>query len=120
MPTSMANAMIPREVEAVPTTLARIEGTVNRVADRVDGLMSRMDRTETAVAILQALTQRLDLDATARDKTAVALALALKDAELERRTKDTATWSPFQKTATVVIAIVGMGTLYLQTRGILP
>ena len=112
--------MLPREVEAVPTTLARIEGTVNRVADRVDGLIARMDRTESAVATLQALTQRLDLDATARDKTAVALALALKDAELERRTKDTATWSPFQKTATVIIALVGLGSFYLQSKGIIP
>ena len=72
--------MLPREVEAVPTTLARIEGTVNRVADRVDGLIARMDRTESAVATLQSLTQKLYLEAENRDRMVVSTALVIKTA----------------------------------------
>ena len=91
--------------------LTRMEGVLNLVLERTTNLAVRMEKVEVRASDLEAVTQRLDLDATARDKTAVALALALKDAEIERRNKTETTWSPFAKVITVMVALAGIASV---------
>ena len=78
MPETLATASRPREIEAVPTTLARIEGTVNLVAHDVIGLANRLTAVEIEVRSLEILTQRLDLDAENRDRIVTSTALVIK------------------------------------------
>jgi hypothetical protein len=91
--------------------LTRIEGVLNLVADRVSGLMVRMDRHDSEIGSLKATTQTLREQAVARDATALALAAALKEADESRRTKDTQTWSPFAKTITVIVAFTSIAAV---------
>jgi hypothetical protein len=114
---------VPREIEAVPTTLARIEGTVNLVAHDLAGLTSRMDRNESDVRGLLVLTQRLDLDAKANERLVTSTALVIKNekdsaaaALVTEKAKDSAKWSPFAKTIVSMNALVGLaGLVYLFT-----
>ena len=100
--------------------LTRMEGVLNLVAERTTNLAVRMEKVEVRTGDLEATTQRLDLDATARDKTAVALALALKDAEIERRNKTETTWSPFAKVITVMVALAGIASVVIAYIGTHP
>ena len=70
-----------RAVETTPVQLARMEGVLNLVADRVSGLMTRVDRHEASLGELKSRTQRLEDGAKASTEKAEALALALKEAK---------------------------------------
>lgn len=91
--------------ESVAVQLTRMEGKLDRVADRVDDLRTRVDVHDGELTFLKSTTQRLDEQATARDAKAVALAAALKEAEETRRQKSEQSWSPWQK------LLAGLGTL---------
>ena len=67
--------------EPVVVQLTRMEGKLDRVADRVNDLRVRVDRNDTEIATLKSTTQSLTEGANASKETAVALALALKDAK---------------------------------------
>ncbi len=108
---TIANKVNPEPTQTIESTrvqLTRIEGTLNLVADRVSGLMTRVDRHDSEIGILKSQSQTLREQAVARDATAVALATALKDADESRRNKDSQTWSPFAKTITVIVALAGI------------
>ena len=77
----MPNPTEPRVVENTPVQLARMEGVLNLVADRVSGLMTRVDRHEASLGELKSRTQRLEDGAKASTEKAEALALALKEAK---------------------------------------
>jgi hypothetical protein len=92
-------------------------GKVNTRLDGHDAQLTTMTSTLTKVVDVEAqltlAVQALGRDASARDEKAIALALALKDAEVERRNKDSATWSPFARTITALAALTGIGVLIL-------
>ena len=83
--------------EAVPIQLTRMEGKFDLVIQRLDDLVPRVTRVEVDVADLKSTTQRLDLEAIARDQKAVALAIALKDAKDAQEKDDTKQWTPLQR-----------------------
>lgn len=61
--------------------LTRMEGTLNLIDHKVDTVGKRMDRAETNIDSLQSQTQSLKEGAASSEKTATALALALKEAK---------------------------------------
>ena len=77
----MPNPTEPRLLENTPVQLARMEGVLNLVADRVSGLITRVDRHEGEIGTLKSLTQSLKEGAKADREKAEALALALKEAK---------------------------------------
>jgi hypothetical protein len=107
----------PPAADSMPVQLARMEGTLNLVADRVSGLMTRVDRHEVDLGELKSATQTLSERMAAEATKAIALASALKEADEARRTKSETTWSPFAKTITAMAGLVGIASLYIQTRG---
>jgi len=124
------NSVELREVELIPVQLTRMEGVLNLVLERTTNLTSRMDRVEGRTSSLEAVAQRLDLEATARDKTAIALALAVKEAkeaieatgraeagkaekaDRERTDKEALGWSPITKLFAVLAAVLIVVNLY--------
>lgn len=83
--------------ESVPIQLTRMEGKFDLVIQRLDDLVPRVTRVEGSVTELEKITQRLDLEAVARDQKAVALAVALKDAKEAQEADDTKAWTPVQR-----------------------
>lgn len=71
----------PKHTESVMVTLARMEGKLNRVFDRVDDLRPRVDNHDVEIGVLKAKTQELELGAKASVMTAEALAKALREAK---------------------------------------
>ena len=67
--------------ESVLVILARMEGKLDRVGDRVDDLRHRVDEHDGEIGTLKSRTQSLAEGALAAEKTALALAVALKDAK---------------------------------------
>ncbi|TFD80722.1 hypothetical protein E3T54_02985 [Cryobacterium sp. Sr8] len=105
----MTNIEPPRFEEALPVQLTRMEGVLNMIAERgkntdrrVDGHAGEIVVMKGEITGLQSLTQTLKEGAEADKKTAVALALALKEAEETRRTKTETAWSPFTKMFAVI------------------
>lgn len=101
-------------IDSMPVQLARMEGTLNLVADRVSGLTGRVDKHETDIAELKSQTQTLAGDAKAEAVKAIALAAALKEADEARRQKSEQTWTPFAKTLTAMAGFVGLVSLMIQ------
>ena len=104
------------EPEPISLQMTRMEGVLNLVADRVSGLIFRVDRHETELAELKSLTQTLREGADADKKTAVALALALKEADETRRTKDNYMWTPFGRFIAALGTIATIAGLLLAYR----
>lgn len=69
------------EPESMLIQLTRMEGTLNLIDHKVDAVGARMDRAETDIDGLKSLTQTLKEGAASSEKTAAALALALKEAK---------------------------------------
>ena len=105
----------PDPSEPVIIQLTRMEGKLDRVGDRVDDLRHRVDAHDGEIGTLKSKTQSLSEGALAAEKTALALAVALKDAkeateatarleadkfavaEREAQTKAALGWSPVTK-----------------------
>jgi chromosome segregation ATPase len=123
----MPQPIEPREAENTPVQLARMEGVLNLVADRVSGLITRVDRHEAAIGDLTSRTQSLQEGAKASTEKAEALALALKEAKeaveatalqeankaqvaaREKSDRDALGWSPVTKVFAVgAAAAVGV------------
>lgn len=101
-----------RVEEPTPVQLTRMEGVLNLVAERVVNLSGRVDGHDhelksqgSDIAELKSSTQSLKEQADADKKTAVALALALKEADENRRTKAESSWSPWQKALAVLAGL---------------
>lgn len=106
--------------ESLPVQLTRMEGVLNLIAERgkntdrrVDGHAGEIVVIKREITGLQSLTQTLKEGADADKKTAVALALALKEADETRRTKSEQTWTPFQRGILLVSGLAGAAGLYL-------
>ena len=98
--------------EAVPIQLTRMEGKFDLVIQRLDDLVPRVTRVETEVADLKSATQRLDLEAAARDQKAIALAVALKEAKEAQEKDDTKAWTPLQRLVLVGGAVLAALQIY--------
>lgn len=100
--------------EHVAVQLARMEGTLNLVADRIAGVTSRVDRHEIDIDRLKSTTQSLKESASAEATKAIALAAALKEADEARRQKSDQAWSPVAKVSIILAGGVSALTIALQ------
>jgi hypothetical protein len=85
---------------------ASINGSLVKVAE------NGIDQTRAINALTMAV-QRLTDEFAASQRTLITTAAALKDAEAARRDKMAQTWSPVQKTTTIVLAMVAIAGLVL-------
>ena len=122
--------MSPVPDEPVLVVLTRMEGKLDRVADRVTDLRARVDNHENEIGVLKSTTQSLQEGAAASKDTAVALALALKDAKetaegaarseaakmaaiaTDQTAKAALGWSPITKLFAVVAALAFVVNIY--------
>jgi hypothetical protein len=120
----------PHQSENTPVQLARMEGVLNLVADRVSGVITRVDRHESDIGNLKSRTQRLEDGAKASTEKAEALALALKEAKdavdatasqesqkaataaREKSDKDALGWSPITKLFAILAGILIAVNIY--------
>ena len=123
------------EHESMVVQLTRMEGKLDRVGDRVSDLRHRVDEHDTEIGGLKSLTQSLSEGATAAEKTALALAVALKDAKetaeaaaraetakaaavaQETAARAALGWSPITRVFAVVAAIAIVFNLYQTLAG---
>ena len=111
----------PKPVEAVPVVLARIEGVLNLVNYKVDGVVQRVDHHEKRIGELTLEVQRLGDQATASAQTVVKTAEALKDAKeaqdaqtRSEMTKSEKFWTPWSRVAAFASAAAGVAySLYM-------
>jgi hypothetical protein len=93
-------------------------GRVNTRLDGHDAQLKEMTNTLTKVVDIEAqltlAVQALGKEALARDDKALALALALEEADETRRNKDTETWTPKAKLIAVGVFLVGVASLWIQ------
>jgi len=121
-------------VETTPVQLARMEGVLNLVADRVSGLITRVDRHEGDISTLKSQTQALKAAANASTEKAEALALALKEAKeaveatalqesnkaaavaRDKSDKDALGWSPVTRVFAIGAAVAVAVNVYQALR----
>lgn len=101
----------PRVAESVPVVLARMEGKLDRVNDRVVELIPRVIKIEERLTAQEILTLSLSKDAEAEEAKKIALALALKEADETRRNQSEQTWTPVQRFMAVLASIIGAASL---------
>ncbi|MGV8973635.1 MAG: hypothetical protein ACOH10_15050 [Rhodoglobus sp.] len=110
--------------ESMPVQLTRMEGKFDNLAMQVGYLVPRVDHHETEIGDLKLTVQRLDLDATARDKTVIATAAALKDAKdaqeataRSEAAKKEQSWSPAAK---IIAALGSVAVLWSLLQAVVP
>jgi hypothetical protein len=101
----------PRTAEDIPVVLARMEGKLDRVQDRVVELIPRVTKIEERLKVQEDMTLVLSMDAAAEEAKKIALALALKEADETRRNQSEQTWTPVQRFMAVLACIVGAVSL---------
>jgi cobalamin biosynthesis Mg chelatase CobN len=120
----------PSSAEPILVQLARLDGKLDLINARVAEVRTSADRHQLDIDVLKSLTQTLQEGAAASKETAVALALALKDAKETQEataraeiTKSTQvanesdrSWIPYARVLAVVLALVALGSLYLQAK----
>ncbi|MDP9185213.1 MAG: hypothetical protein M3O29_06055 [Actinomycetota bacterium] len=109
----MNDDLAPRAAEAPPVVLARMEGKLDRIQDRVSELVPRVGRLEERTKALEDVTLSLSKDAAAEEAKKIALALALKEADETRRNQSEQSWTPIQRFMAILAAIVGAVSLAL-------
>ncbi len=110
----MSDDISPRAAEAVPVVLARMEGKLDRVQDRVTDLVPRVKELEDRTKDLEDITLSLSKDAAAEEAKKIALALALKEADETRRNQSEQTWTPVQRAMVILGGLVGAVALAIQ------
>ncbi len=110
----MSEDLSPRAAEAVPVVLARMEGKLDRVQDRVTDLVPRVKELEDRTKDLEDITLSLSKDAAAEEAKKIALALALKEADETRRNQSEQTWTPVQRAMVILGGLVGAVALAIQ------
>ncbi len=110
----MSEDLSPRAAEAVPVVLARMEGKLDRVQDRVTDLVPRVKELEDRTKDLEDITLSLSKDAAAEEAKKIALALALKEADETRRNQSEQTWTPVQRAMVILGGVVGAVALAIQ------
>ncbi len=101
----------PRMAEAVPVMLARMEGKIDGIQDKVGDLVLRVAKVEDRQHDQETRIQTLALDAKAEEAKKIALALALKEADETRRTQSEQTWTPVQRFMAILGSLIAAVTL---------
>ena len=102
---------MPRTAESVPVVLARMEGKLDNLKERVTELGPRVTRLEDRTKALEDITLSLSKDAAAEEAKKIALALALKEADETRRNQSEQSWTPIQRFMAILASIIGAVTL---------
>lgn len=103
----------PRAAESVPVMLARMEGKLDRVQDRVIDLVPRVGKLEDRTKALEDVALTLTKNGEAEEAKKIALALALKEADETRRNQSEQSWTPAQRLMTILACIGGIVTLVI-------
>lgn len=106
-----------REAESSQVQLTRMEGTINLIKYQNDDMVKRVGHLEAVTTKIQAEVQKLQLEAVARDATAVALATALKQADDNYKEKTTGKWTPLNRIYLLAGIIYGAVTLWYIIHG---
>lgn len=106
-----ADDLTPRVAESIPVVLARMEGKLDRVNDKVDDVLPRVSKLEDRADALENVTLILTKNAEAEEAKKIALALALKEADETRRNQSEQSWSPVQRFMAILASIIGAVTL---------
>lgn len=93
----MSDELTPRIAEDAPVILARMEGKIDRIQDRVSDLIPRVSNIEDRTKKLEDATLILTKNAEAEEAKKIALALALKEADETRRNQSERSWTPIQR-----------------------
>lgn len=109
----MSEDLAPRAAEAPPVVLARMEGKLDRIQDRVMELIPRVGKIEDRLKVQEDMTLALSKDAAAEEAKKIALALALKEADETRRNQSEQSWTPIQRFMAILASIVGAVSLAL-------
>jgi len=115
----MPNPTEPREAEIHAVTLARMEGKLDGVAEKVSDLRAEVTTHRGQISVLQSTTQQLASDARGAEETRLATALAVKTADEARVAAAKAQvdnsdrkWSPLMRFAVVFGSLVtGMAAI---------
>jgi hypothetical protein len=107
----MSEDIAPRAAEAPPVVLARMEGKLDRIQDRVSELVPRVGRLEERTKALEDVTLSLSKDAAAEEAKKIALALALKEADETRRNQSEQSWTPIQRFMAILASVIGAVSL---------
>lgn len=108
------DTLTPRMAEPVPVVLARMEGKLDRVNDRVMELIPRVTRIENKLQVQEEKILILSKDAEAEEAKKIALAFALKEADETRRNQSEQTWTPVQRTVAVIVGLGAASALAIQ------
>jgi len=100
--------------ESVPVVLARMEGKLYRVQDRVMELVPRVNRLEDRTSVIEDNVLSLSMRAEAEEAKKIALALALKEADETRRNQSEQSWTPVQRFFAVIGGIGVVAALIIQ------
>lgn len=92
----------PRAAESVDVVLARMDGKLDRVFDKVADVIPRVEKLEARTDTLESLTLILTKNGEAEEAKKIALALALREADENRRNQSEQSWSPFQRGITLL------------------
>ena len=110
----MADETPPRMAESVPVVLARMEGKLDNLKEKVTELVPRVTRIEERAKALEDVTLILSKNAEAEGEKKIALAAALKEAEEARRNQSEQSWTPVQRFFAIVGAIGVVAALIIQ------
>lgn len=119
----MTDKEIAAVYESSAVQLARLQGALNLVARLVEDLAPRVSTHDAALAALTLTSQRLDGEATSREKTVVATAIALKDAKdatdaatRAEAAKSEQGWTPMARLFAASTAIAAVVAVYSNLR----
>jgi len=110
----MDDDLTPRAAEAPPVILARMEGKLDRIQDRVMELIPRVNKIEDRLKVQEDITLTLSKNAEAEEAKKIALALALKEADETRRNQSEQSWTPIQRFMAVLGGIGVASALVIQ------
>lgn len=105
--------------EGVSVKLAELEGALKLVHRLVEDLAPRVSTHDAAIASLNLAAQRLDGDASWREKTVIATAIALKDskeaqdaATRAESAKSERTWTPMARLFAIISVVAAAIVAY--------
>jgi len=110
---TLVGADSPRAAESPDVVLARMDGKLDRLFDKVNDVLPRVAKLEDRTETLEKTTLILTKNAEAGEATKIALAKALKDAEDQRRNQSEQEWTPKSRIITGGGFLLGLITLYL-------
>lgn len=109
MSTLLSAGDAPRAAESVDVVLARMDGKLDRVFDKVVDVIPRVEKLEGRTDVLESVTLVLTKNAEAEEAKKIALALALREADENRRNQSEQSWTPIQRFM-AVLGGIGVAT----------